>query len=131
MSYRIPVKLVNSVLTYVFDKAVYFINNVIIDGFTKLGSDAPAIKIKELTGTTANSQGADAIVAHGLTSSKIRWFGLKIEYQTNSGIPENHPVSGFQSAVLHDATNFYVTNISANSGSILSKPFIITIFYVE
>ena len=44
--------------------------NFRINGFTKLGNDAPAIKTKKLTLICASINNA-AFVAHGLTQSKI------------------------------------------------------------
>lgn len=99
--------------------------------FTKLGADAPAIKTKKLTGTTAaTSDGAIVTVAHGLNSAKIISFTLKIAAAASTGIPAQFTgVAGYEASIYHDGTNFIIENISGNSASIVSKPLIIFVTY--
>lgn len=59
-----------------------------VNGFTKLGSDAPAIKVKKIISTTRSTQGAQVIINHGLTDSKILSISVMVDTETNDFI---HP----------------------------------------
>lgn len=62
------------------------VSSLTVNGFTKLGSDAPAIKMKKLTGTTANTDGGFMYVAHGLDASKIISTTIEVHYGPSGGI---------------------------------------------
>ena len=104
-----------------------------IGGFTSLGGDAshPAVKFMELSGTTAASQGGMALIAHGLNSAKIKAINVLV-----SNIPSNYvtpglvSTAGYQFDVAIDVTQILITNIAANSYSILNKPIVVTVFYI-
>lgn len=103
-----------------------------ITGYTKLGSDAPSIKIKKLTGTTANSEGGSVDISHGLTGSKIIGFTLKIEQSAGGGVPGGFTsINGYEVDIYHTNLIFKVINKSGNSSNVLSKTFTITITYEE
>lgn len=103
-----------------------------VNGFSKLGSDAPAIKVKKLTGTSSAFQGGAVSVAHGLTASKILNISVILDFGTNTFIPSSYNFNpGYEFDWYSDATNIIVTNKSNNSGSVLSKPFKILITYEE
>lgn len=103
-----------------------------VNGFTKLGSDAPAIKVKKLTGTSSALQGGTSSVPHGLTASKILNVSVILDFGTNTFIPSSYNYNtGYEFDWYSDATNIIVVNKSNNSGSILSKPFKILITYEE
>jgi hypothetical protein len=101
------------------------------DAYTKLGSDAPAIKMKKLTGTTAASQGGIVTIAHGLTDSKILSIDVMVDYSGgyfHAGFT-NDP--GIQFNWWNYAGSINVWNTSGNSVHILSSPIIILITYEE
>jgi len=99
-----------------------------VSGFTKLGDNA--IKVKKYTGTTGAAEGNITNVAHGLTGAKILGFTCKVEYAANSGtLPGDTSTAEFEYYISHNATNFVLTLAATNSGSILSKNFIITVIY--
>ncbi len=103
-----------------------------IDGFTKLGSNAPAIKIKKLTGTTAASEGSQVSIAHGVDDSKILSVSVIVNYSTNDYIPHSYrSVGEYEFEWINVNGNIIVRNISTNSGQILSKPIKILITYEE
>lgn len=109
-------------------------SNGAITTFTKLGADAPAIKTKKLTGTTGSVEGNAGVVtvAHGLNSTKIISFTLKIAAAVSTGIPAQFTgVDGYEASIYHDGTNFLIENILGNASQILSKPFIIYVTYEE
>jgi hypothetical protein len=105
-------------------------------GYTALGADAgaPAIKMKKLTGTTASTQGAATNIAHGLTPSKIISATLKVEYGGTGTFLPHMTYSPFSLAFYIQPglpTDFTVENVPGASGSVLLRPFVITIWYEE
>lgn len=109
-------------------------NNLLVDGFTKLGADAatPLIKMKKFTGTTAAAQGSTVSVAHGLTSSKILSVSLMIEYGTGTFVPASFShFAGYEVNYYITQTNIVVANIAANSASVVSKPFTMLVTYEQ
>lgn len=100
-----------------------------VNGATKLGSGAPAIMMKKLTGTTASSDGGSVSIAHGVDASKILSIEVMVEWTTSSYIPPRYPVSGYEFYWGSGGANINVINVSGNSGSILSKPIKILITY--
>jgi hypothetical protein len=103
-----------------------------VNGYTKLGSSAPAIKNLKLTGITSNSQGGSVNIAHGLTSTKILSVSIMLEYAPGSLISSSYNGStGYEFDYYINATNIVVWNKAGNSGSILSKSFKILVTYEE
>jgi hypothetical protein len=51
-----------------------------VNGATKQGTDAPAIKMKKLTGTTGTTQGEQTSIAHGVNSAKILAVNVLVQY---------------------------------------------------
>lgn len=106
--------------------------NADISGFTNLGTAAPKIKMKKLTGTSAAAQNAWVNVAHGLTLAKIISVNI---IMTIPGFVNLPPSYTFQSGYQYDyqvaAANIVVINSVTNSANILSKAFTILIVYEE
>ncbi len=102
-----------------------------VDGFTKLGSDAPEIKMKKLTGTTSASQGASVNVPHGVTDLKILSIRVMVNYFGNASVPDGfNKDNGYECNGFVDGSgNIRVENKSGNSSNILSKPFTVLITY--
>lgn len=103
--------------------------NLNVGGFTSLG-DNVAIKKKLLSGTTASTQGATTLVAHGLNSTKIISITGLIYYQANGVVPLNSRQANYASVGATDVTNFSITNEANNSLGILSKLFYVVIEYI-
>jgi len=103
-----------------------------VNGFTKLGSTAPAVKMIKLTGTTSNSQGGFVQVVHGLTSSKILSVTVLVEYSSGNSVPPSYTGStGYEYDYYISATSVVVWNKATNSGNILSKPIRVLVTYEE
>jgi hypothetical protein len=102
-----------------------------INGYTKLGSDAPAIRVIKLTGTTSNVQNGTVTIPHGLNPAKILSATVLVEYFTNSFVPASYSRTGYEFDFYISGANIYIWNSAANSGSILSKPIKIMITYEE
>jgi len=102
-----------------------------VNGYTQLGGDAPKVKMKRISGTTASTQGGISSVVHGVTGSKIISFTLKIFIAGSVGIDANHSEAGYVAKIYHDVSQFTVGNTASSSINILSVPFQIVFWYEE
>lgn len=102
-----------------------------VDDYTKLGSDAPAIKMKKLTGTTAATEGSSVSVAHGLVQSKILEVSVLVNDGTALRLPNDNTNAGTEYWVEVTNTEVTVANHNTRSDDILSKPFTVLITYEE
>ena len=102
-----------------------------LTGYTKLGSDAPAMKFKKITGTTPDTEGGSAGANHGLTLGKI--IGAQVFVSTGTSLlsPGYTRYAGYQFDWSINATLIAVVLSATNSENILSKTFIATIWYEE
>lgn len=103
-----------------------------VNGYTKLGSDAPAVKVKKITGTTASTEGGNTNIPHGLAFSKILSVSVLVESATNTYTPPSSThIPGIE--YNYDVYNntIWIFNTPGNSGNILSKPFKVFITYEE
>jgi hypothetical protein len=111
--------------------------NTDISGFTQLGSDAPAIKIKKFTVTTASTQGGTATVSHSLNLNKI--LGVQASLFTPGFlanpsfaiIPGYTGSNGYEYNIYLTPTQIFVWNKDLNSANILSKTVNIIVTYEE
>ncbi len=104
-----------------------------VNGYTKLGSDAPKIKMKKITGTTNSSEGVNKFTAinPGMTGS-ILSVDCLIEFQTGSYMPPETTLGpGYRAHMTIHSGVVRVWNAEADSGNILSKPFTCLITYEE
>lgn len=103
-----------------------------VNGYTKLGSNAPAVKMLKLTTTTAPSQGGSVNVAHGLTPAKILAVDVLIEYSPGQWVPTAYTGSlGYMCNFYINGGSIVLWNLSGASASILSKPVKILVTYEE
>ena len=105
-----------------------------VGGYTTLGDDAsaPAIKMIKYTGTTSSSQGGEALIAHGLTTSKILSVSVIVEASSTFQVhPSYTNNAGYQFNWYLTGTQIRIWNTSSNSGNILSKPIRILVTYEE
>ena len=112
------------------------INNIIgnfeIEGYTKLSSDAPAIKTKKLIGTTGASEGDITNITHGLTVSKIIGCQVFVTQVSNNLVPP-----GFTDVAEHEYEFFILENVvrvilhATNSDNIKSGAITVLLTYEE
>jgi hypothetical protein len=119
-------------------KKVFQINQggeTIIDGYTRLGATAPAVRTMKLVGTTASVSGGSASVTFpGIPASKVISASVHIQYYATGYVPHSYTVNGgyefhyyfYDSA---GSTILYVWSQSGNDSFILSKPFVAYITY--
>lgn len=100
---------------------------------TRLGSDAPSLRVKKLTGTTSASAGAITSIPHGLTGANIR--GIIVEVRPAADLTQGFP-PGVSFAPLNrqyeayfGTSNVAITTHPTNSSSILSSPITVLVIY--
>lgn len=99
-------------------------------GLSEVNDPTKTAKVKKLTGTTASTQGATATVAHGLDGTKIIGMTCIVNHASGQGmLPNQFFNTGYQYDVNFSASIININNHATNSANILSKPFIVTIFY--
>jgi hypothetical protein len=105
-----------------------------VNGFTKSGSNAPAVKVLKLTGTTASFEGGEVNVLHNLDASKIISVTVMVSGNTSPGewVPASYTYTpGFEYNYYIFPNQVRVSLKPTNSISILSKPFKVMITYEE
>lgn len=108
--------------------------NVVVNGYTNLGSGSPKIKMKELTITTGTLAGGVAYVAHGITLNKI----LSVSVLVNSSTGHDYPPSygsttapGFEYFYFITSTHVVLENSSTSYANIAGRPARILVTYKE
>jgi len=105
--------------------------NTTVGGFTMLGSAAPKVKMKKLTGTSP-AVGASATIAHGLDKSKIIGAEVLVNNNTGNRIPPNFTsVANHEFDFFIDTDNVHIYCIAANSSNIDNNAFTVLITYEE
>ncbi len=103
-----------------------------VNGFTKLGNDAPKIKMKKLTGTTSGILGNSVCINHGLNISKIVSVSIFVASSPEYLIPPNNYGSGDVEVYTYFVSSSCITIINdVNAIGILNKPIRILITYEE
>jgi phage pi2 protein 07 len=103
-----------------------------VDGFTKLGSDAPKIKVKKLTTTMGANQGDAKLIPHGLSPSKILSTSILVEFVTDNFVPANYTnVSGYEFQYFINGGDVKVIAMAGNSSQIINKNIKVLITYEE
>ena len=103
-----------------------------VNGFTKLGTDAPAIKIKKINTTSPSTEGAIINLDHLLSPNKIIGVQVMLEYISNSYVPPSYDGNGgYWYDWYISGDKIYIKTKAGSSGSILSKPIKIIVTYEE
>jgi len=106
--------------------------SVDISSFTRLGSGAPAIRMKKLTGTTGATEGSLTDIPHGLTLSKI--IGLSaLVVDTNGNVipPALTYISNFQYDAHLRPTVVRIKLSDTNSGFVVNGAITVLLTYEE
>ncbi len=105
---------------------------LILTGYTKLGSNAPVIKMKKITGTTGATEGDITNIAHGLTVSKIIGCQVLVTQVSDNLVPP-----AFTCVVEHEYDFFILASVvrivlsADNSGSIINGAITVLLTYEE
>ncbi|MFZ6010096.1 MAG: hypothetical protein ACOYXT_07070 [Bacteroidota bacterium] len=106
-----------------------------VDGFTKLGSDAPVVKMKKLTGTTSGSASGTVGINHGLTSTKVLDVAVMVEYSAGNFVPSDFiSNAGYNFNWYLTPTQVVVANIDNAEGTstnVRGKNIVILITYEQ
>lgn len=105
----------------------------VANGFSQLGSAAPAIQMKKLTGTTAGTQNGVVSIAHGLSDAKIIDINVLVEWDGAGGkVPARYNgSSGYEFSFYTGSGVVSIVNSTSNSSNILNKPIIVVITYEQ
>ena len=111
-----------------------FGNDVDVSGYTELGSTAPSIKMKKLTGVTGSSEGDNTNITHGLDSTKILNVDVIVRYDTDDarGIKRQYKaVAGYKYDYYIHESYIVVMLDDTKSENILSKNITVLLTYEE
>lgn len=105
---------------------------LVVNGFTRLGTDAPKIKMKKLTVTTGANQGSSVDVLHGLDFTKIIAIDAIINNSNNVLLKSNDTsTAGGRFSLRTTSTFVRVTLWNNRSSTLTSRPATILITYEE
>jgi hypothetical protein len=105
-------------------------SRLVIDGFTRLGIDAPKIKMKEISGNMP-AVNANNSYPHGLTDAKILSITISAEVN-NQFIPPNYTGNPtLEYNYYWTAGSLYILNKNGNSAGLAAVPFKALITYKE
>ncbi len=102
-----------------------------VNGFTKLGMDAPKIKLKKFTGMTPAIPSGTTSIAIGIPPSKILGVNVLVYDTMNTLVPPFSTLQNREYTYTLNGASFDLMTTSGNSPAILSKPFAVTIVYEE
>ncbi len=102
-----------------------------VNGYTKLGSDAPAIRTKKITVNTPTSQGAVLWIPHGVIGNRILSVQLMVEYAAGQFVPDNYAFTGYYLRWTITGANIAVETVAASSANVLNKPMKVFITYEQ
>ena len=104
-----------------------------VNGFTKLGDEAPAIQIKKLTGTMAVGSGGSTSILHSIgNADKILTVDIMVESAVGQWTPYGYDNSnGYRFNYYMDDTHIYLLNKFNEDSIIRGRPFRILIIYEE
>lgn len=102
-----------------------------VNGFTKLGSDAPKIKVKKITGITPSTQGGRSTYLYGLLMEKVIAIYAKVSIPPYSMFPgyKFFPNNEFYTYI--DNNQLWIETMPGNSADILNKTVTFFIIYEE
>jgi hypothetical protein len=101
-----------------------------LNGFTYLGSTAPAIKMITLSGTLPAS-GATVLVSTGLDPNKILAVDMHVNSALNFKTPPGSGISGYEYNYLIVGGNIEITPKAGNSTDVANRPVRILVTYEQ
>ena len=101
-----------------------------VNGYTKLGSDAPAIKVKEFTGTTPSTEGDFTSITTGIPRDKVISVDIWVAGIAPTWSPPNRSGPNYFSYFVTDSSIFIET-VTGISGNMLNKAVRMIVTYKE
>jgi hypothetical protein len=104
-----------------------------VNGYTKLGSDAPAIKYKKITGNFPGNVGAYFNVYHGLDPSKILGVDMIVTAANGKWLPHS-TLSGFTYEVnpyAGGANQYLAVEAGPSATGLVNAPYTVLITYEQ
>lgn len=104
---------------------------ITIDGYTRMGTGNPAIKVAFFTGLTAASEaGSTNIIMTGLTGAQILSVDVMVEWTTGGWLSQGYYNPGYKFYWYTAGTTVVVVNDTTASESILSKNVRVCVIYM-
>ncbi|OQA10319.1 MAG: hypothetical protein BWY67_01181 [Bacteroidetes bacterium ADurb.Bin397] len=101
-------------------------------GYTKLGNDAPKIRMKKMTSTLTAFGNGSTTFNHGLTSSKILQVTIFVENGSGNFYPPNYThIPGVEYQYYITPTAVVVHNSTSNTSVLFGQPVTVLITYEE
>ncbi|AWV97551.1 hypothetical protein [Arcticibacterium luteifluviistationis] len=106
--------------------------NVNTSGFTQLGEESPAIKLKTILDTSPDTEGGTKSIPHGLTAGQIINVSVYINNSSQNWIPPNYNSGpNYEYDYYFNNTSVVLKTMAANSSNVTDKPLKILITYTE
>ncbi|WP_341224676.1 hypothetical protein [uncultured Arcticibacterium sp.] len=106
--------------------------NVNTAGFTQLGEESPAIKLKTIIDTSPASQNGTKSIPHGLNATKIINVSVYINSSVQNWVPPNyHGGPNYEYDYYFNSTNVVIKTMVNNSANVIDKPLKILITYTQ
>jgi hypothetical protein len=103
-----------------------------VNGYTKLGLNAPAVQMLLLSGTTAALQGGTVVIPHGLPPGRICGVNIVLDSGGAGYYPPNYTFSpGYEYQYYFDGSGIIIKNTAANSSNVLSKSVTVQVTYFQ
>ncbi len=102
-----------------------------VNGFSKLGSDAPVIKMQKFSGVVSNSAGATTTQNLGIPDSKILDVSLFVNSAAGGLLQPLLGVSGSDYSYSIQGSVFSLTTTLLNSNKVLGQPYNLLITYEQ
>ncbi len=101
-------------------------------GYAAVGSGAPRVAMKKLTGTTGATEGSSTSIAHGLTISKVIGCQVFVNNAAGAKIPPAYiGAAEYQYNAFIDNNDVHIMLSGSNSGNLKSKAISVLITYEE
>ena len=105
-------------------------------GYTKLGSDAPGVKIKVITGTSSNLNSGATQIPHGLgNSDRILGVSVHMNFFPGSDNPTWYPpgiaFDNHNYTYFYDKFNVTVQNNASSGTTLQNKPIKVLVYYTK
>ncbi|MCB0793787.1 MAG: hypothetical protein KDB88_03545, partial [Flavobacteriales bacterium] len=101
-----------------------------VNGYTKLGSDAPAIRMKEFTGTTPSTAGDGVSIPTGIPADNVISVSVWVQRFTTIWEPP-HQAAPYYYSYWASGTDIYIRTEAGLSNSMLNKAVRVIVTYKE
>ena len=102
-----------------------------VNGYSMLGIDAPAVKMKQFTGTTPSTAGDSTSINTWIPDAKVVGVSVLVRDPVNGLLTPLLNLLGVQYTYRFVSSVFTLKTTLLNSGSILNKPYTVLVTYTQ